>query len=129
MAGGKKLKKSIGKFFDGVRTVKSEDAVYAILQAGAADAQTRTPRDSGFLSQSQYAPQIEITAGWVSGRIGYTAAYAAAVHEAQGTLAGQDRQNGNGQYWDPSGEPEYLERGFEAIESAIPAILKSVYHV
>lgn len=129
MAGGKKLKKSIGKFFDDVHSNKTEAAVYEILQAGAADAQTRTPRDTGFLSQSQYQPQIEVTAKGVHGEIGYTAAYAAAVHDMPGTLMGEDRANGNGKYWSPNAEPEFLEKGFEAIEPSIPAILKEVYRV
>lgn len=107
----------------------SEGAVYAILSQGGAMAATMTPIDSSNLINSQYAPQISVGKEKVRGHIGYTAEYAAAVHEAPGTLAGQPRANGNGNYWDPNAEPEFLTKGFDQIKSSIPAILKAAYRV
>ncbi|HFH3145420.1 TPA: hypothetical protein ACGJTG_003196 [Pseudomonas aeruginosa] len=122
---------------------RSERAIYEILSQGAAMAQTMTPIDTSNLINSQTAPQISTGTAGVEGRIGYTAAYAAAVHDAPGTLAGQPRADfgktadgtafgggtGVGNYWDPNAEPEFLTKGFDQIESAIPSILRRTYRV
>jgi len=63
---------------------KTERAVYETLSQGAAMAAQMVPRDTSNLVDSQYAPQIDVKEGKVSGSIGYTASYAAAVHEASG---------------------------------------------
>ncbi|QPZ57968.1 hypothetical protein [Pseudomonas aeruginosa] len=80
----------------------SERAVYEVLSQGAAMAQTMTPIDTSTLVNSQTAPQITVGSNGVEGSVGYTAAYAAAVHEAPGTLAGQPRDENDpsrGDYW------------------------------
>lgn len=112
----------------------SEGAVYAILSQGAAMAQTLTPTDSSNLINSQYAPQIEVKRGKVTGSVGYTADYAAAVHDAAGTTVGKGvardpSDPGRGDFWDPNAEPEFLSKGFDEIESSVPAILRSYYRV
>ncbi|HCE5819582.1 hypothetical protein [Pseudomonas aeruginosa] len=110
----------------------SELAVYEVLSQGAAMAQTTTPIDTSTLVNSQTAPQITVGPNGVEGSVGYTAAYAAAVHEAPGTLAGQPRDEndpGRGDYWDPNAEPEFLTKGFDQIIPAIPAILRRTYRV
>lgn len=105
----------------------SERAVYEILSQGGAMAATMTPVDTSNLINSQYAQQIDVRQGKVSGHIGYTAGYAAAVHEAPGKLIGQARPSGRGDYWDPNAEPQFLSKGFNKIKSSIPAILKKNY--
>lgn len=117
------LKLKLGEI-DGSRT---EAAVYAVLSQGATMAATMTPIDTSNLINSQYAPQISHNASNTTGHVGYTASYAGAVHEAPGTLAGQPRANGNGNYWDPNAEPGFLTKGFEEIKPAIPQILKAAY--
>ncbi|HCF9151483.1 TPA: hypothetical protein NI581_005442 [Pseudomonas aeruginosa] len=110
----------------------SERAVYEVLSQGATMAQTMTPIDTSNLINSQTAPQISTGTAGVEGRIGYTAAYAAAVHDAPGTLAGQPRDENDpsrGDYWDPNAEPEFLTKGFDQIIPAIPAILRRTYRV
>lgn len=49
----------------------------------------------------------------ITGRVGYSANYAVYVHEAKGTLKGKPRpaSQGGGNYWDPSGEPQFLTKG------------------
>nr|WP_315528293.1 hypothetical protein [uncultured Achromobacter sp.] len=122
---------------------KTERAVYETLSQGSAMAAQMTPIDSSNLVNSQYAPQIDVKEGKVSGSVGYTASYAAAVHEASGKLKGKPRADfgktragvafgggtGNGNYWDPNAEPRFLTKGFDEIKSAIPAILKRNYGV
>jgi hypothetical protein len=121
----KGFKQKIDHIADGV----SEGAVFAILSQGAGIAQTMTPIDTSNLVNSQYYPQMEVTKSGVKGNVGYTAAYAAAVHEAPGTLKGQPRESGGGDYWDPNAEPGFLKKGFEEVKPAIPAILKQHYRV
>lgn len=127
--GIKRVKSAIRLKLEGAAVGKTDAAIYAVLSQGAAVAATMTPVDTSTLINSQYAPQIERSAHGTTGTVGYTASYAAAVHEASGRLKGQDRANGNGQYWDPSGEPGFLDKGFEAIKSSVPAILKAAYDV
>lgn len=109
---------------DGQRTDK---AVYTVLSQGAEMAAKMTPVDTSTLINSQYAPQISQQSGKTTGHVGYTASYAGALHDAPGTLKGQDRPGNRGKYWDPDGEPGFLEKGFEEIKPSIPAILKAAY--
>lgn len=109
-------------------------AVYEILSQGGAAAAGLTPVDTSDLINSQYAPQISQQQGKTSGHIGYTAGYAAAVHDAPGKLRGLPRapkNRGRGNYWDPKAlaEPEFLKKGFDEIGPDIPAILKKHYRI
>lgn len=115
----------------------SERAVYNVLQAGAAYSDMLTPVDTSNLINSRYAPQIQRSDGKVSGTVGYTAEYAAAVHNMSGKLKGQPREGfgnagfgggtGKGTYWSPDAEPKFLEKGFEMVKPEVPAILKASY--
>ncbi len=129
----------------------TDAAVRQILQEGGAESDAMTPQDTGNLLNSRYAPRITQQPGKTIGIIGYTARYAAAVHDAPGKLKGQPRANfgttsnhstagpqaptafgggtGQGNYWDPAGEPGFLRKGFEEIKPSVPAILKVVYRV
>lgn len=124
-----RVKQGFRMKIEDISQAKTEGAVYAILSQGAAMAQTMTPIDTSTLINSQYAPQIETGRRGTTGSVGYTAAYAAAVHDAPGTLAGQPRANGNGDYWDPNGRPGFLEQGFDDVKSSIPGILSRHYRV
>lgn len=117
---------------NGISGPVTERAVYEILSQGAAMSQTMTPVDTSNLINSQTAPQISRSANGIEGSIGYTAEYAAAVHEAPGKLAGQPRDENDpsrGDFWDPNAEPGFLEKGFDEIASSIPAILRRNYRV
>lgn len=50
--------------------------------------------------------------GGVIGRVGYSneAPYALFVHEAEGKLKGEMRPDGSGEFWSPSGEPQFLRK-------------------
>lgn len=110
----------------------TERTVYEILSQGGAMAAQMTPIDTSNLVNSQYAPQIEVKQGKVTGNIGYTAEYAQQVHEATGSARGRPRDPedpSRGDFWDPNAEPGFLTKGFEEITPAIPAILKRNYKV
>jgi hypothetical protein len=128
---------------DRIASKQTEGAIFAILSQGAAYATLLTPMDTGYLANSQYAPQITVKRGKVSGIVGYTASYALAVANMPGKLKGQPRGHfgrtgagvdfgggtGKGNYWDPNAEPDFLAKGFEAIKPAIPQILRASYRV
>lgn len=141
--GIKRVKQGFRMKIDDISQAKTEGAVYAILSQGAALAQTMTPIDTSTLINSQYAPQMESSRKGITGSVGYTAAYAAAVHDAPGKLKGQPRAHfgktregvefgggtETGDYWDPNAEPGFLDKGFEQVKPAIPAILSRHYRV
>lgn len=139
--GIEKVKRGYRVEVENIATGKTERAIFNVLETGAGYADMLTPVDTGNLINSRYRPVIEHTKGRVSGRIGYTASYAAAVHNAPGKLKGQPRANfgvtragmgfgggtGVGEYWDPMGEPKFLEKGFEQVKPEIPQLLKDAY--
>ena len=104
-------------------------AVYALLSQGAALAATMTPVDTGFLINSQYAPQIRQSSGRTVGDVGYLAHYAPFVHDAPGTLRGLPRPQNRGFYWSPAGEPGFLEKAMQEIERNGTSIIRRHYRV
>lgn len=92
----------------------SERTVNEVMTIGMGKAHMMTPMDTSTLVNSQYK-RLERTAGGVIGMAGYTANYASAVHWASGKLKGKKRtrKGASNNYWDPSGEPEFLKKGFE----------------
>lgn len=96
------------------------------------------PVDTGFLLNSEYRKVRKVGDGF-EGEIGYGAEYAPYVHEAPGTLKGQPRAHfgktregvqfgggtGVGNYWDPDGEPKFLEKGVTAfVEDELDALIR-----
>ena len=123
-----RVRVDLGNKIADIKGPQSDKAVFLILLNGSRVAHSMTPVDTGFLARSLMAPQVANG----SGRVGFLAKYAAAVHNKSGKLKGQPRaahRNGTsrGNYWDPSGEPKFLEKGFEEIKPSIPAILKKAY--
>jgi hypothetical protein len=92
--------------------------------------------DTSTLINSQFR---EIDAGgvFITGRIGYSANYAAYVHEASGKLKGQPRalrydpcratvrrRDRTGNYWDPHGEPQFLTKGANDERDNVDAVMR-----
>lgn len=105
----------------------AERTLTEILIIGSGYASLMTPVDTSTLINSQYR-EVTQKANGLHGRVGYTAAYAAAVNAAKGTLKGTNTPRakpGLGVYWAPGGEPDFLRKGFEdpeakaAIDSAV----------
>jgi hypothetical protein len=105
-------KKQTEQIVGRITGILSERTVTEVLIIGAGYASTLTPVDTSTLINSQYR-RVENGPNGVRGMVGYTAAYAAAVNAAQGTLAGQPRPGNRGTYWAPGGEPDFLRKGFE----------------
>lgn len=84
-----------------------------------------TPRETSNLVNSQFR-DVAVSGTNVTGRVGFTAEYAAFVHDAPGTLLGADvpRSSGKGVVWDPSGEPEFLRKGAEQARPLVERALR-----
>ena len=114
--------------------IRAPRAITVALIIGQGAASVMTPVDTSFLINSQFRRVNQDGKNW-RGMVGYTARYAAAVHEASGKLKGQPRRHfgktkdgvefgggtGVGNYWDPAGEPGFLRKGFEENQAAIDA--------
>lgn len=124
-----RVRRNIRAIVKDIEVRRTEEAISAILTSGAGKAKTMTPISTSNLINSQYAPQIEQGQGKTTGHIGYTASYAGAVHGIENPSSGRPRPNGNGNFWDPNAEPEFLAKGFEEIKPQIPAILARIYKV
>lgn len=107
-----------------------------------------TPVDTSNLINSQYRT-VKKEGKRVVAAIGYTAKYAAAVHNAPGTLKGKPRAHfgktsnrsefgpviprafgggtGRGNYWDPDAEPRFLEKAAtENMDEINEAVMKAM---
>ncbi len=88
------------------RTVGGLLALGNVVLAGS---NRRVPREYSNLVASGYARKAQHNRNAVE--VGYTAAYALAVHEKVGMkLKGKPRPSGLGVYWGPRGEAKFLER-------------------
>lgn len=99
------------------RAMKS--ATYIIRTESA----TLTPIDTSTLINSQF-DTVEISGTRITGKIGYSAKYALYVHNASGKLAGKPRSNGNGTYWSPGGEPQFLTKGAQRTKDLVDSAIK-----
>jgi len=91
------------------------------------EAQQRTPVDEGNLKGSAYT-EVNVTNRGVVGEIGFTAEYAAAVHEKPMIHAGEKRtgEGAKGRYWDRQGKAtnKFLEKAFDENQEEIATIIQ-----
>lgn len=102
---------------------KASRTMVEVLIAGRSYTLMLTPIDTSNLVNSAFI-DVRTRKNGVSGRFGFTAAYAAAVHGMPGTLKGQPRPDGNGNYWDPDAEPEFVRKGFEDNRRQLDAVVQ-----
>ena len=100
-----------------VRAMKS--ATYIIRTESA----TLTPIDTSTLINSQF-DTVEVSGMRITGKVGYSAKYALYVHNASGKLAGKPRSNGNGTYWSPGGEPQFLTKAAQRTKDLVDGVIK-----
>lgn len=128
--GLKEVRQQLRKVFGDISGPRAEKTLTEVLITAAGFAATMTPIDTSNLINSQYR-KITAYGNRVVGVIGYTAAYAAAVHDKPGTLLGKNvprdsNDPSRGNVWDPDAEPEFLRKAFEDSDAraAIDAIIK-----
>lgn len=126
LKGVKEAKAATAKLVGRIKGDLTHATVTEIILIGSGEAQLLTPVATSVLMNSQYR-WVKQEAGGMHGRVGYTAAYAAAVNAAKGTLLGTNTPRSPatlGNVWDPGAEPDFLRKGFEregaeAIKAAI----------
>lgn len=138
-------KKHLNDVINDVKGRKVIRALQSAMMLIGTRAAYYTPIDTSTLINSQFR---EIDAGGVliTGRIGYSANYAAYVHEASGKLKGQPRAHfgvtsnrsefgpqkpkkfgggtGKGNCWDPHGEPQFLTKGANDERDNVDAVMR-----
>lgn len=104
---------------------RAQRTVLTMLIPIGSEAAGMIPRETSNLINSQIR-DVEMNGPVVRGTIGFTAEYAAAVHEAPGTLLGTNtpRASGKGVVWGPSGEPEFLRKGAEQAKPLVEQALR-----
>lgn len=140
--GADKVKRNMRATFEKIAGPMTERCLTVVLITGGAVADAHTPQDTGTLVNSRFRWVARQGDGW-TGRYGYTASYAAAVHALDAKLKGQPRssvesfntkkgvafESNSGNFWDPDGEPHWLQHAFEDeakadIEAAIAREMK-----
>lgn len=114
------VRSKLAATFEKITGPMTEDCITTVLIIGGGYADALTPMALSTLVNSRFR-KVERSAGGWQGRYGYTAAYAAAVHEKPGTLKGTSTPRSPatlGNVWDnsmgPNGaEPGFLTKGFE----------------
>jgi len=121
LKGVKEAKAATAKLVGRISGDLSERTVTEICIIGQGYASVRTPVDTSLLINSQYRKVTHDSNGY-KGRVGYTAEYAAAVHDAKGTFKDKDVwrdpwDHSRGYFWDPKGSPggspRFLQVAFE----------------
>ncbi|KFC12262.1 hypothetical protein GTGU_00309 [Trabulsiella guamensis ATCC 49490] len=117
-------KTNLDKLISDINGRKVIRAIKSALLIVAPEAAGMTPIATSTLINSQFQ-EVMVNGTRITGRIGYSANYAIYVHEANGTLKGKPRpaKQGGGNYWDPSGEPKFLEKAGERRKSDIDAVV------
>ena len=138
IAGTAQVKRQLAATFAEIRGPMTERAITEALIIGGGRADVMTPIATDHLVNSRYREVKRGANGWV-GRYGYTADYAAAVHALSGKLRGQPRSGVDsfttragreafayriGNFWDPMGQPQWLEKGFEMALDEIRAAIR-----
>lgn len=100
------------RFVDSVQRKAARGMTQALV-LGSSEASVLTPIDTSTLLNSQFR-DIRQEGGSVVGAVGYTADYAAAVHDPE------NPQN----FRRATAEKEFLRKGFERAEPNIRAVLK-----
>lgn len=128
--GLKEVRQQLKKELANISGTLTERALLEVLITASGFAATMTPIDTGNLIGSQFR-RVETSGTKVKGVMGYTAAYAAAVHDKPGTLLGTNTPRSKsdpsrGNVWDPDAEPEFLRKAFEDPDARadIDAVIK-----
>lgn len=130
-------KKHLNDIINDVQGRKVVRALQSAMLLIGARAAYYTPIDTSTLLNSQFR-EINANGLIITGRIGYSANYAAYVHEMPGKLKGQPRAHfgttragtqfgggtEKGNYWDPHGEPQFLTKGATEERDSVSAVIR-----
>lgn len=129
--GVSKVNRNIHRITNEIANIRTQRIIQQVMIVGMSFVAPITPRDTSTLINSQYRELKPIPNGW-TGRVGYTANYAAYVNNAKGTLKGKKRtgKKSQGNYWDPHAEPDFVHKGFERDgKEAIKQVIRDGYKI
>lgn len=124
--GIEQAKRNLDRIIGDIQGRKVVRAIKSALLIVAPEAARMTPvAATSNLINSQFQ-EMMVNGTRITGRVGYSANYALYVHEAKGTLKGRPRpvSQGGGNYWDPSGEPKFLEKAAENTRGDVGRAIK-----
>lgn len=135
--GIQKAKANLNRIIDDIQGRKVVRGIQSALMLVGIRAAYYTPVDSSTLLNSQFR-ELMVNGTRITGRVGYSANYAAYVHAMSGKLKGQPRAHfgktregqefgggtGTGNYWDPHGEPQFLTKGANEERDAVDAVMR-----
>lgn len=124
--GVRQAQQNLNKLIDDIQGRKAVRAIKSALLIISTDAALLTPiGKTSVLINSQYQ-ELNVNGTRLTGRIGYSANYAVFVHEASGVLKGRPRpqSQGGGSYWDPNGEPKFLEKAAEKTRDQVDSVIR-----
>lgn len=135
--GIQQAQESLRRIIDDIQGRKVVRAIQSALVIVGAQAAIYTPVDTSTLLNSQFR-EIMVNGTRITGRVGYSANYAAYVHAMPGKLKGQPRAHfgktragqefgggtGTGNYWDPHGEPQFLTKAANETRDQIDAVMR-----
>lgn len=128
--GVSKVNRNIHRISNEIANIRTQRIIQQVMIIGMSFVAPITPRDTSTLINSQYRELKPIPKGW-TGRVGYTANYAAFVNNAKGTAKGKRTgKKSQGDYWSPNAEPHFVEKGFERDgKQAIEQVIKDGYKI
>lgn len=135
--GIQQAKANLNRIIDDIQGRKVVSGIQSALLIVGAQAAIYTPVDTSTLLNSQFR-EIMMNGTRITGRVGYSANYAAYVHAMPGKLKGQPRAHfgktregqefgggtGTGNYWDPHGEPQFLTKAANETRDQIDAVMR-----
>jgi hypothetical protein len=126
--GAKQVRQNMARIIGKIGGEMSERAVYESLIIIDGNAALLTPVDTSNLINSRFIEVKKLPAG-VQGRMGYTAEYAAAVHNSPGTYVGANEPRASndpsrGNMWEPNADPEFLPQGAENAKADNDRVIK-----
>lgn len=128
--GVSKVNRNIHRITNEIANIRTQRIIQQVMIVGMSFVAPITPRDTSTLINSQYRELKPIPKGW-TGRVGYTANYAAFVNNAKGTAKGKRTgKKSQGDYWSPNAEPHFVEKGFERDgKQAIEQVINDGYKI
>ena len=106
---------------------KAESTVTQVLIAGLDSSQEYMPREFGLLINSSYRTQPTLTGNTITGSVGNTVGYAAALHSPSGKMNGWKPRPPNmkkGNAWNPDAKQGWFTLGFADAQQTIDGIVK-----
>lgn len=116
--GVQQVSKNMHRILNDIEGKRVVRASYAALNVIALESASMVPIDTSTLINSQFR-EVIVGKTRVTGRVGYSANYAAYVHEAPGKYLGTktfrpvgkgESPGSKGYIWDKTGEPKFLEK-------------------